>query len=213
MATPVIPLNNPARRVLAHLRHGPMTVEELANKMHVTANAVRNQLARLEEDNLVVRSGTRPGVSKPSVVYSITLEGQAQFSTIYLPVLSEFLRTTERESSERELISFMRDTGKSLAGRYPKATGTVKDRVNAAARLLKSFGGIPQVRSRNGSFVIESLGCPLAALTSENLVACRILEGLISEHIGSRARMCCIRDPAPRCCFEVAKKGDQTARA
>ncbi len=213
MATPITPLNNPARRVLAHLRHGPMTVEELADLMHVTANAVRNQLSRLQEVNLVVRSGTRPGVSKPSAVYSITLEGQAQFSTIYLPVLTQFLRTTERESSERELISFMRDTGKSLAGRYPKATGTLKERVNSAARLMKTFGGIPQVRSRNGSFVIESLGCPLAALTSENLAACRILEGLISEHTGAPARMCCIRDPGPRCCFEIDKKPDQTPRA
>ena len=210
MATPIIPLNNPARRVLAHLRHGPMTVEELANQMHLTLNAVRNQLSRLREANLVVRSGTRPGVSKPSGVYSITLEGQAQFST---PVLTEFLRTTERDSSERELISFMRETGRSLSERYPKATGTMKERVNSAARLLKIFGGIPQVRARNGSFVIESLGCPLAALTSENLAACRILEGLITEHIGSPARMCCIRDPAPRCCFEIDKKGDQTARA
>jgi len=190
-----------------------MTVEELANQMHLTLNAVRNQLSRLQELNLVVRSGTRPGVSKPSAVYSITLEGQAQFSTIYLPVLSEFLRTTERDSSERELISVMRETGKSLSERYPKATGTMKERVNSAARLLKTFGGIPQVRARNGTFVIDSLGCPLAALTSENLAACRILEGLISEHIGSPARMCCIRDPAPRCCFEIDKKGNQTARA
>jgi len=52
-----------------------MTVEELANQMHLTLNAVRNQLSKLQESNLVVRSGTRPGVSKPSAVYSITLEG------------------------------------------------------------------------------------------------------------------------------------------
>ena len=190
-----------------------MTVEDLAGAMRITPNAVRNQLAKLQEANLVTRSGTRPGVSKPSAVYSITLEGQVQFSTIYLPVLIQFLRTTERECTEHELLPFMRDTGKSLATRYPKPAGSTKARVNAAARLIGSFGGLPQVRAREGALVIESLGCPLAALTSENAAACRILEGFIGEYVGSRTRMCCIQDPAPRCCFEIEKRGDQTTRA
>ena len=190
-----------------------MTVEELATAMRITPNAVRNQLVKLQEANLVTRSGTRPGVSKPSAVYSITLEGQVQFSTIYVPLLIHFLRTTERESSERELISFMRDTGKSLATRYPKPAGTPRERVNAAARLIGGFGGLPTVRVRNGALVIESLSCPLAALTSENAAACRILEGFIGEYVGSKAHMCCIREPSPSCCFEIEKRGDQTARA
>lgn len=190
-----------------------MTVEELANLMHVTANAVRNQLSKLQDANLVVRSGARPGISKPSGVYSITLEGQTQFSTIYLPVLMQFLRTAEEECSQAQLIAFMRDTGKSLAARYPKPTGNVKARVNAAARLLRTFGGIPEVRARNGSLVIQSLGCPLSALTSKNAAACTIIEGLVSEYVGSPARTCCIRDPAPRCCFEIDKKSGRTATA
>src|SRR5206468_4917051 len=139
---------SPAGRVLAHLRHGPMTVEELANQMHLTLNAVRNQLSKLQESNLVVRSGTRPGVSKPSAVYSITLEGQAQFSTIYLPVLTEFLRTTERDSSVGVLISFMREAGNSLSVRYPKATSTLEQPVNSAAWLRTPFVVISQVRTR-----------------------------------------------------------------
>jgi predicted ArsR family transcriptional regulator len=213
MGTPIIPLGSPARRVLEQLRRKPMTVEELAARMHVTANAVRNQLVRLREANLAERVGTRRGASKPSVVYAITLDGQVQFSTIYLPVLTQFLRTAEKECSHKELISFMTDTGKALGERYPKPGGPLKARANAAARLVKALGGIPQIRAENGSFVIESLGCPLSALTAENGAACRILEGLISEYIGAAARTCCIRDPAPRCCFAIRGKVNQRARA
>jgi len=50
--------------VLAHLRHGPRTVEELARAMLITPNAVSNQLSKLQAGNLVVRTGTRPGVKK-----------------------------------------------------------------------------------------------------------------------------------------------------
>jgi DeoR family suf operon transcriptional repressor len=211
MATPLVPQDSPAGKVLAHLRHGPMTVEELARAMHITPNAVRNQLAKLQKSNLVMRTGTRPGVSKPSSVYAITLEGQTQFSTIYLPVLTQFLRVTETRSSPRQLDAFMTETGRQLGSRYPRPTGDLKARVQSAARLLKSIGGIPEVRTRNGSHVIQSLGCPLSALTSENRAACKVIEGLISAHIGAPARTCCVRDPDPRCCFEIDRKKERTA--
>jgi predicted ArsR family transcriptional regulator len=198
-------LNISARRVLAHLRHAPMTVEELAKVMHVTPNAVRNQLAKLLVGNFVVRSGSRPGTSKPSVLYSITIEGQAQFSTIYLPVLTQFLRVAEGRCSGAQLSDLMTDTGKLLADRYPRPTGNVKARANAGARLLKTFGGIPEVRTLNGTVAIRSASCPLAALTSENPAACRVLEGLLTEYMGSRATICCLYEPEPRCCFKIQK--------
>jgi len=111
-----------------------MTVDELAGRLRLTANAVRNQLVKLEESNLVGRVGHRPGISKPSLVYGITLEGQIQFSTIYVPVLTQFLRTAEEECSSDELSGFMSETGKALAKRYTKHTGTVRARTNAAFR-------------------------------------------------------------------------------
>jgi DeoR family transcriptional regulator, suf operon transcriptional repressor len=188
-----------------------MTVEELARAMRVTPNAVRNQLAKLQESNLVVQAGTRPGVSKPSSIYAITLEGQAQFSTIYLPVLTQFFRVGEEKCSPQQLDAFMTETGRQLAGRFPRPAGDLKTRVRSAARLLKSIGGIPEVRTRNGSIVIQSLGCPLSALTSENKAACKVIEGLISAHIGAPARTCCVREPDPRCCFEIDRKKEGAA--
>jgi DeoR family transcriptional regulator, suf operon transcriptional repressor len=211
MATRVIPQDSPAGKVLAHLRHRAMTVEELARAMRVTPNAVRNQLAKLQESNLVVQAGTRPGVSKPSSIYAITLEGQAQFSTIYLPVLTQFFRVGEEKCSPQQLDAFMTETGRQLAGRFPRPAGDLKTRVRSAARLLKSIGGIPEVRTRNGSIVIQSLGCPLSALTSENKAACKVIEGLISAHIGAPARTCCVREPDPRCCFEIDRKKEGAA--
>ena len=183
-----------------------MTVEELAKGLRLTANAVRNQLRKLEAANLVVRSGSRPGVSKPSSLYSITLEGQVQFSTLYLSVLTEFLEVAEGQCSGKQLVCFISDTGKSLAKRYPKPTGTLKDRVNAAARLLKGFGGIMEVQTRNGTMVLRSSGCPLAALTSENTAACRVIEGLLGEYLSARVVTCCDLTAEPQCCFEIASK-------
>lgn len=202
MAT-AIQFKSPIGKVLAALRDGPKTIDELASELKLTPNAVRNQIRKLVALDLAEASGRRTGVSKPSVLYSITLEGQIQFSTLYLPVLSQFLRVAEGQCSGKQLGSFMTQTGRALGKRYPKPSGTTRQRVDAAAKLLGNFGGLPTVQRRNGSIIIHSSGCPLSALTSEHPAACGIIQGLIREYIGRPARICCVRGDDPRCCFEV----------
>ena len=205
MQTSLIRLSEPARSVLSLLRKHPRTVEELADALGLTSNAVRNQLAKLLELSLVVRSGTRPTASKPSTLYSITIEGQIQFSSLYLPVLTEFLEVAESQCSGKQLTSFMTDTGKSLAARFPKPKGPLSTRVNAAARLLRGFGGMVDVQSSNGSVILRSSGCPLAALTAKNRAACRVIEGLLRGYLGVRVSTCCDVTGEPHCCFQIQK--------
>ncbi len=206
MAVSLLRPNSPARKVLAELRHGPRTVEQIATSLRLTANAVRNQLRKLQDSGLAVLSGARPGASKPSALYSIAPEGQIQFSTLYLPALTQFMRVAEGQCSGTQLDTFMAETGKSLASRYPKPTGAVRAKVHSAAQLLKTFGGIPEVRSRNGSMTIRSLDCPLSALTTENPAACKVLEAFLEEYLSRPVRVCCNRDDEPKCCFEVSAK-------
>jgi predicted ArsR family transcriptional regulator len=202
MAT-LVRFSSPAGKVLAQLRDGPRTVEEIAVALRITPNAVRNQLRKLQEWKLAARTGIRPTASKPSALYSITLDGEIQFSTIYLPVLSQFLRVAEGHCSGRRLGSWMRETGKTLGRRYPKPEGSTRERIEDAAQLLKSFGGLPRVRRQNGRTIIESSACPLSALTTEHPPACRILESLLAEYLGASVRTCCVTGPVPSCCFEI----------
>lgn len=203
MSVSLLRPTSPARKVLAELRHGPRTVEQIATSLRLTSNAVRNQLRKLQEAELAVRSGARPGASKPSALYAITLKGQVQFSTLYLPVLTHFLRVAEGKCSGTQLESFMTETGESLAARYAKPSGGVKGKVHSAARLLRTFGAIAEVQTRNGSMMIRSLSCPLSALTAENAAGCRILEGFLERYLSMPVRICCVREEEPKCCFEV----------
>jgi predicted ArsR family transcriptional regulator len=203
MALPVVRANSPADRVLSQLRHGPRTVEELAKALRITGNAVRNQLTKLKAENLVIRIGTRPGISKPSALFAITPEGQIRFSTLYLPVLRQFVDIAESACPGAQLESLMKETGRSLARAYPRPRGPLKRRADAAARLLRSFGGITEVQTRDGMIVIRSLSCPLAALTSGNRAVCNVLEALLADYIAAPVKNCCSPAEEPRCCFEV----------
>ena len=203
MATPLIRLGEPARSVLAQLRRKPMTVEEIAKALRLTSNAVRNQLRTLEEKRLVERAGSRASASKPSILYAITLEGQVQFSTLYLPVLTEFLEVAEGQCAGKQLVGFMTDTGRSLAKRYPKPSGNITSRAGAAARLVHGFGGLMEVDAGDSGLTLRSPSCPLAALTARNRAACHVLEGFLSEYLATPVKTCCEAEGDPRCCFAV----------
>jgi predicted ArsR family transcriptional regulator len=209
MTTSAVRAASPAGKVLNQLRHRRMTIEELARALGLTANAVRNQLRKLQEMGFAERTGSRPGPSKPSALYGITLEGQVQFSTLYLPVLTRFLKVAEKRCAGAQLETLMRETGTLLASSYPKPSGSIKNRLQAAARVFGDFGAVSEVRPRNGTLVIRSSTCPLAALTAHQKAACNILQGFFAEFIAAPVTVCCEGEQEPRCCFEIPRSAER----
>src|SRR5882672_10770437 len=80
-------------RIISLLRRGARTVEELAQSVELTDNAVRAQLTSLERDGLVRQEGVRrgPGAGKPAVLYQLYPDAEPLFSAAYPPVLTELL--------------------------------------------------------------------------------------------------------------------------
>src|SRR5206468_11876697 len=60
-------------QVVARLRRGPVTVEELAKEFKLTDNAIRLHLTSLERDGMVKRAGVRrtPSAGKPASLYEL----------------------------------------------------------------------------------------------------------------------------------------------
>jgi predicted ArsR family transcriptional regulator len=196
-------LDPAASTVLWELRSRANTVDSIAEALELTPNAVRNQLQKLEKLGFIRRAGKRATSSKPAVLYEITIEGQGQFSKLYLPVLSQFIEVAEERCQGTQLGEMMEDTGAQLANRYVAPTGSLKTRVESAARLLCSLGGLAEsVRVRDG-YLLQSGGCPLAALTAHETAACSILRAFLQRYLGARVAVCCETGPAPRCCFKV----------
>src|SRR5437899_13088388 len=78
-------------RIITLLRRGSRTVDELAQALSLTDNAVRTHLATLERDGLVRQRGARRGSGKPAYVYDLTPEAEQLFPKAYGPVLHELL--------------------------------------------------------------------------------------------------------------------------
>lgn len=192
-----------AGRILALLRRGGMTVDDLAAALGLSGNAIRPQLAVLERDGLVQRVGYRRGASRPARIYALSRDADLLFSSAYAPVLTELLQVLDSRLGGEELDRVMREVGGRLMAGRPRPTGDTTARAEAASELLNSLGGMARVERENGSLLIRSDGCPLAAATQRHPEACNAVESLLREFTGLQVTKCCDREERLRCCFEL----------
>jgi predicted ArsR family transcriptional regulator len=199
--------------MVALLRRGGRTVEELARVVGLTNNGVRAHLATLERDGLVRQRGTvRPasGGGKPAYVYELTPEAEGLFPKAYEPVLGLLLDVLSEGLGPQESEALLRGVGCRMAEARGAPEGGARAQLGEAVAVLNELGGLAELEEREGGFAIRGYGCPLAAVTPDHPEACRMVETLIAELAGVAVRECCERGARPRCCFEVAL-GESTA--
>jgi len=192
-------------RILDLLRTGDRTVNELAEELHLTDNAVRAHLASLERDRLVIHSGMKPGFRKPHATYALGSEAEQLFPKAYGRLVSLLMSIFSRQIKPQNLRAGMRAAGQAVAHEHlPELRGkTRQQRIDAALAILKELGGAASFKEEDGKHFIYGNGCPIAAATANHPEACLLAESLLTELIGSPVKEHCLRGPTPACRFEV----------
>jgi predicted ArsR family transcriptional regulator len=192
-------------KILDLLRTREWTVNELAEKLRLTDNAVRAHLASLERDRLVAQSGTKPGIRKPHTTYALGAEAEQLFPKAYGRLVSLLMSIFSRQVKPNALRAGMRAAGRTLAQEHLHEWRgkTRQDRIDAALGILKELGGAATFREKDGKHFIYGKSCPIAAATANHPEACLLAESLLTEIIGSPVKEHCSRGSAPSCRFEV----------
>jgi predicted ArsR family transcriptional regulator len=192
-------------RILDLLRTGDRTVNELAEELSLTDNAVRAHLASLERDRLVVHAGMKRGFRKPHTAYALGPEAEQLFPNAYGRLVSLLMSIFSRHIQPKHLRAGLRAAGKAVANEHlPELRGkTRQQRIDAALGVLKELGGAATFRKEDGKHFIYGNGCPIAAATANHPEACLLAESLLTQLIGSRVKEHCLRGPAPSCRFEI----------
>ena len=193
-------------RIIALLRRGASTVEDLAAALGVTDNAVRTHLQLLEREGVIRPTGTRqgPGAGKPAVTYGVATDAEPSLSSAYAPVLATLLETLAERSSPEEMEALLREVGRRLGPETPK-NGSFETRVRAAAALLSSLGSELDVERTPEGFLLRGHACPLAAVVRGQPNACHAVEELVGTVVGAPVRECCDRADGARCRFEILR--------
>jgi len=191
-------------RIVLLLRESGKTVNELAEALGLTDNAVRAHLLSLERDRLVESGGTVKGFRKPHQVYQLTSEANEHFPRAYGTLFNRFISVLKRTLSPSALVSDLRQTGSEL-GREVAADRSADDRekLEKCIVALEELGGAANLVTDNGQTMIRSESCPFAEAVAEHPEVCQVAEAMIAEMTDRPVREICDRTEKPRCRFVV----------
>ncbi len=189
--------------IVALLRRADRTVDELAQALELTDNAVRSHLATLERDGLVQQRGVRRGERKPAYSYRLTQEAERLFPKPYAPVLDQLLQVLDKRMAPEEVEALLRNVGHELAAGLQVADGDVRARLEAAVTVLNELGGLAELEEHDGTYGIRGYSCPLAAVVRGHPQVCRLAETLVTDVAGVPVKEHCDRGELLRCSFEA----------
>lgn len=195
-------------RVVELLRSNNRTVEELAQELGLTDNAVRTHLATLERDGIVRQEGVRrgPGAGKPASIFGITPEAEPRFSNAYIPLLLGMLEELSERHDGSEMEALMRSVGRRIGNAYAQP-GDRAARLAVATSVLQELGAVANIVEENGHIVIAGRGCIVGLAVHQSPAVCRAVEALLEAIMNEPVHECCARGERASCCFQIGQNG------
>lgn len=195
-------------RVLALLREGKWTVDDLAARLGVTDNAVRFHISTLEGAGTVRKEGVlrKKGAGKPADLFALTLDAEESFSRAYAPVLAACVAELRETMSTTQLVGFLKRVGRRLAKRVSLPSGSFSHRVAGAAELLNALGGVTTVKRTGSTFHIVGRACPLSSAVEADHCICAAVTAMVAEVVGADVAERCDRSERPLCHFEISRR-------
>ncbi len=193
-------------RIIMLLRRASHTVDDLAQALGLSGNAVRAHLVALERDGLVQQHGRRPSGGKPASAYTLTPEAESLFPKAYGGLLRLVLATVLARYGRAELETILRAVGQELVPvLHARVAGeTLDDRLDAAKQVWENLGGLADVRREGAHYVLEEVSCPLKEIVIQYPEACQLALALLQTVLDTTVVYeHCLRDTEPFCKFEV----------
>ena len=192
-------------RILALLCTAQRTVSELASELGISANAVREQLGRLEAEGLVEYEIARGRVGKPGRRYRPTAAGSQRLSRAYAPALAAVLAAAEVELSRSRARALARAAGRRLAATLGVGEAEAPQGPTRAIHVMDRLGGAGQLVRQGEDLWIASPCCPLGSVSADHPLACEAIAGLLTAVVGSPVREQCDRGRTPHCRLRVGR--------
>ena len=194
------------RRIVELLRRDALTISALAERLELTASAIRIHVTALERAGLVQRAGEARGLNRPAAIYELAPGANALLCVAYVPFVTTLLQALGEDPQAPRVAALMQRTGRRLAASYGRLTGTLRERTRAASGVLDELGALTEVDAAPGRLAIRSHDCPLASAVKGRAEVCRAMESFVAELVRAPVRERCDRRGRPRCCFEIGPR-------
>lgn len=172
---------------------GPQTAQQLAQRLDLTGEAVRQQLARLGSARLVEHEDVRGAVGRPRRVWRLSETGHARFPDAHSHLTLELLQSVEAEFGEKGLERLIRRRERESLAAYEHAmtkAGSLRERVAALAEIRSSEGYMAEWLEEDGNtFLLLENHCPICAAATACQGLCRSELNMFRKVLGPGARV------------------------
>jgi DeoR family suf operon transcriptional repressor len=182
--------------VLLELKRAqPLTAKELAEKLGVSANAIRHHLKELEAEALVTYGREQRGVGAPTFAYRLSPPGEALFPKRYEQTLTGLLDRVVEKQGREAAVSMFEGLYADLERRLQAELQGVapERRLEAVARALNDAGYMAESDSGAGGFRLAEHNCAIRAVAERYPEVCaaeaRFLQAVLAATVERTAHI------------------------
>ena len=162
-------------------REGPIAAENLAEKLGVTAMAVRQHLAGLEAEGLAAHEAKPAARGRPAKYWRATEKAASHFPDSHALLATDLLGQMKKAFGDKGLDALLKLRTIDQAQTYGEAlrgASTLKVRLEALAAVRSREGYMAEVRQdpETGAWLFVENHCPICA-------AARLCTGLCREEL------------------------------
>ena len=182
----------PSKRLLMTLKmHGALTSAQVGQKLGITGEAARQQLAKLLEEGLVSEERRSAGRGRPATYWHLTAKAQDRFPDTHAALTVDILRSISEVLGPEALdrIIAARETATEALYRTAMADcAGLKDRVARLAELRSKEGYMATVeQDADGAMLLVENHCPICAAATFCQGFCRAEKAVFETVLGDNA--------------------------
>ncbi|WP_292897120.1 helix-turn-helix transcriptional regulator [Nitratireductor sp.] len=181
-------------RILFALKtKGAMTAQRLAHRLNISTVAVRKQLSRLEESDLVQFQEDVRGRGRPERVWRLTPKGHGRFPDSHSDLTLELINSIRRVFGDHGLDRLIGEREQTMRLSYETAVrehSDLAERVAALARIRAREGYMAEVEPLDdGAYLLIENHCPICAAATACQGFCRSELDVFKTVLGPQTRI------------------------
>ena len=204
-----MPVGNSSRLLYALKSRGPQTAGTLARSLGITVVGVRQHLAKLHAEGLVIFDEQAGEVGRPKRFWRLSTKGHGRFPDTHGDLTVNLIggiRSVFGEAGLDRLIEARQASAVAAYCRALEPSSSLKDRIRAVARLRTEEGYMAEFEAQpDGSFLLIENHCPICAAAKTCQGFCRSelelfrtafgagVSVMRQEHLLSEGRRCVYR--------------------
>ncbi len=174
--------------VLLELKRAqPLAAKQLAQRLGVSANAIRHHLKELEAESLIVYGREQRGVGAPTFAYRLSPSGEALFPRRYEEALTLLLGRLVEKDGRQAAVELFEEHYRELTrrARTELAGADPSTRLQLVSRLLTDAGYMAEWQESEGAFRLSEHNCAIRAVAERFPEVCVAEANFLREVLGA----------------------------